>query len=280
MNQAPPDLSTGQLLQLLHDLPLGVALEDDAGVIVWANHRLLALLGREASGVLGHALSELPLQRGEHDTDEGQLFQVAGAPEEGPQWLICQEGPGLGPGIHAVYVVDATELEQARIKVDRLTQALRGQISTDNATGLLNRRAVLSQLEAQVSRSRRYHNLLSVLVMELICTTGEAASQQRVDLTQSMVLAVSRMLRDQTRWPDIIGRWDEMRFLLVLPETSAASAAVLRDKILDQLEQLPAVNGQEGTRCEARCGIAEWKKGDLAMTLLERAEHELPPAGE
>jgi GGDEF domain-containing protein len=269
MPEAPPDLSTGQLLEILHDLPVGVVLEDAAGAVRWASQRAGELVGRPPGELLGEPLSSLPLEASAHQTDEGELVHLPGAAEGAPQWLQLLPGPELG-ALRVTYLVDATELEQARTKVDRLTQALRGQSATDTTTGLLNRRAVLSQLEAQVSRSRRYHNLLSVLLLELECVVGDPP--QVVELTEPMVLAVSRMLRDQTRWPDIIGRWDAMRFLLVLPETSAESAGMLRDKVADQLGRLPALGGESGPRCTARSGIAEWAQGDMALALVERAE--------
>lgn len=262
-------LSDPSLTVVLESLPLGVCVADGEGRIRWVNPAFAGQLGRTPSELEGLAEDELPLQQSQHQTDEGRLLEVMGAPEFGTEWLIRLDGPILDEGgvaLRVRYYVDATEMEQARKKVDRLTQALRGQVATDQTTGLLNRKSVLSQLEMQVSRSRRYHNLLSVLVLRLHCNLegGEG-------LTESQVLAVGRMLRDQTRWPDIIGRWSEFDFLLVLPETSLASAGMLRDKVAEQLAQLPEFAGDK-LQCEAYFGAAEWHKGDAALDVVARAE--------
>ena len=150
--------------------------------------------------------------------------------------------------------------------MDRLQQALHGQVSTDELTGLLNRRGLMSQLDAQVSRSRRYHNVLSVLVMRLHCLDGRAEPP-----SEETVTTVARLLRDQTRWPDIIGRWDERDFVLVLPETSAESAQRLSEKLRHHIAELPPVNGAEDRTWAVDFGISEWEKGDSAQTLVDKA---------
>jgi len=95
-----------------------------------------------------------------------------------------------------------------------------------------------------------------------------AAGAQRSE--QGMV-AFSRMLRDQTRWPDIIGRWDERDFLLILPETPAEATTAFKGKILRQLDAFPPISGDRGVACSAEFGIAAWRRGDDAQELVERA---------
>ncbi len=261
-------LTDNGMAAILDHLPLGVCVTDGDGRILWANPAASGLFGRSASELIGVAEADLPVQKGQHQTDEGRLMEVVGAPEFGTEWVIRLEGPVLpeqGGELKVTFYVDATEMEHARIKVDRLTQALRGQSATDQTTGLLNHASVLHQLEMQVSRSRRYHNLLSVVLLRLHCRVADGDG-----LTDSQVLAVGRMLRDQTRWPDIIGRWSEFEFLLVLPETSVASAGTLRDKVAEQLALLPEFSAAD-VDCQAAFSTAEWHKGDTALDLVGRA---------
>ena len=83
-------------------------------------------------------------------------------------------------------------------------------------------------------------------------------------------LPLERLMRDQTRWPDIIGRWDERDFVLVLPETSAESAQRLSEKLRHHIAELPPVNGAEDRTWAVDFGISEWEKGDCAQTLVDR----------
>ena len=124
------------------------------------------------------------------------------------------------------------------------------------------------QLEAQVSRSRRYQNPLSVLMVRLECP--QPAGQ---DIGEQGLVRFSRLLRDQTRWPDIIGRWDQREFLLVLPETPVSATDALKDKVKQQVES--AVEHPDDPACTALFGAAEWRKGDDAESLIERAEADL-----
>src|SRR6056297_795402 len=186
-------LSDNGMAAILDCLPLGVCVTGGDGRILWANAAASGFFGRSATELAGLAEADLPLQKGQHQSDEGQLMEVVGAAEFGSEWVIRLAGPVLeeqGRDLKVTFYVDATEMEHARIKVDRLTQALRGQAATDQTTGLLNHASVLHQLDMQVSRSRRYHNLLSVVLLRLHC---RAADGDR--LTDSQVLAVGHMLR-------------------------------------------------------------------------------------
>lgn len=270
MNPDIRRLSSEDTEALLEALPVGIALVGEGGRVRAVNRALEQQLGAERARLCAGTFDDLPLTRSEHQTGEGQLMLVSANREYATEWVMVHEGPALGgeqgEPLQAWFFLDVTELEHARTRVDRLTQAMRGQVATDNVTGLLNRRAAMNQLESQVSRSRRYHNLLSVVLIHVDC--GEAAG----GLSEALVLAVGRMLRDQTRWPDIIGRWGDRDFLLILPETSAESARQLQDKVAEQLEHLSVEPDAPPARCSAEFGLAEWRKGDSAGDLVRRAE--------
>ena len=70
--------------------------------------------------------------------------------------------------------------------------------------------------------------------------------------------------------PDYIKSWSEFEFLLVLPETSVASAGTLRDKVAEQLALLPEFTATD-VDCQAAFSTAEWHKGDTALDLVARA---------
>ncbi len=272
MKSAVPPLNTEGLVHLLHSAPVGVLIQDQAGKISWVNETLTRLLDLPGEEMMGQEVSKLPLERTDMETENGAVYYLprGGTGEE--KWFARLEQPSeKSDGGALSFYVDITEGERARIQVDRLRQALLGQLSTDDRTGLLNRRAVLIQLEAQVSRSRRYQNPLSVLMVRLDCpaTAGQEIGEQGL-------VRFSRLLRDQTRWPDIIGRWGQREFLLVLPETPFQATDALKDKVKQQVES--AVEQSADPGCTALFGAAEWRKGDDAEALIERAEAELRAA--
>jgi diguanylate cyclase (GGDEF)-like protein len=266
-----PALAPELLKRLLDALPTGVALQGADARVLWANRALSHQIGLAAAAMVGRVLEGEYLERVEREDGEA-LYHVPRGGEGRAEWLRVStvrlsEHPVSG---HRVALFeDVTQTERFRRQVDRLQQALHGQVSTDEATGLLNRRGVLHQLEAQVSRSRRYNNVLSVVVMRVRCQGAAAGAGS----PQSLV-SVARMLRDQTRWPDIIGRWGDQDFVLVLPETSEAAAGSLTAKLRPRLAEL--LPGGDATACVADFGVAQWQKNDTAQALLERAARGLP----
>jgi GGDEF domain-containing protein len=263
-NGTAPGLSPDSISRLLDMVPVGVALQGADGQIVWANEALSRQVGLPRDAIPGRTVESLPLERFDREGVGGTLLHAGRIAEGRAEWLLLTTAtlPANGAGnLRLAVFEDVTLAERFRRQVDRLQQALHGQVSTDEATGLLNRRGLISQLDAQVSRSRRYGNVLSVMVFRAEVPGGHPSLQTLV--------AVARLLRDQTRWPDIIGRWAEEVFALVLPETSDAAARLLADKLRRALGEVPGPDG--GSCCEATFGVAEWAKGDSAQALLERA---------
>ncbi|HSH30212.1 MAG TPA: hypothetical protein VK971_09925 [Thiohalobacter sp.] len=161
----------------------------------------------------------------------------------------------LADGGQALWFRDCTELQ-------RLQQELSEHTLTDPVTGLLNRRGLSVALEPQISRSRRYDSPLSLVLLEL---RGEAGAPARI--------RVSRILKDQLRWADMIGCNEDQRFILALPETRLADAEQLIAKLR---ERLAAEFASEAV--ETGFGVAEWRKADNIQTLLNRAAAALAPA--
>jgi PleD family two-component response regulator len=85
----------------------------------------------------------------------------------------------------------------------------------------------------------------------------------------NFILDVSRCLREQVRWADIIGRFAENSFLLLLPETDIEAAQGLAQKIFEQLEKMPVAEGME-VRPKIYCGVSQWQRGNDVNMLLER----------
>lgn len=245
-------------LQLLQSGPTGIMLVNGQGRIRWLNETLLDWLGIASDELVGkdqHTLPHPELQ---------QLFLCAERlhlqPRHGPErWLSCQQITLDGRPSHSLvahYFLDDTPQEQ-------LSHQLREQSLSDSLTGLPNRRALMLALEPQVSRCRRYNSQLSVVLMAVNDSGGPDNSTQ-----STQRLAVSRLLKDQLRWADLIGCSDEGEFILVLPETGEDDAQKLVQKLSGQLTQL---HSSSGPRFSACFGIAAWRKSDDASALLRRA---------
>ncbi len=169
-------------------------------------------------------------------------------------------------------MTDSSELELLREENRRLKQQVEELSITDELTGLTNRRALKRALETQVTRSRRYHNPLSVMLIEVAL---EDSTEEPGD---EIILAVSRFLGESLRWVDMIARWDKQQFILVLPETAIDDGQRLLQKIRQGFGQSELFTQFSDSSTLLYVGLAEWQKGDDVRLLLQRASKAL--AGE
>lgn len=126
----------------------------------------------------------------------------------------------------------------ARIRVGsrvvQYQQHLEYQTQVDSLTGLFNRRALEKKMQEEFERSKRYHNPLSVLILDidnfkLINDTyghhgGDAA-----------LVKIAETFREKTRQSDFASRYGGEEFVLILPETDQESAVQVAKKIHDSI---------------------------------------------
>ncbi len=256
------------LSQTLEHAPVGVWLEDSQGDIAWANAAMATLCGDSSNHLLGKSASATQTEFFQQEED---LLEV----RDTGRWLRPLRQT-LGEHT-AVYFEDITETVQLIREKRHLSQKLQACSTTDELTGMLNRRALYQALEPQVSRSRRYGNPLALAVLEV---KDYQAEDNKVAVTEEQALTgIAYMLRDQMRWVDLIGRTGDKQFTLVLPETSKEDALRLADKLTSRLNEvrLPA-NPTLSLNIQVAMGITDWQKGDDANGLLRRASQALDSA--
>jgi diguanylate cyclase (GGDEF)-like protein len=251
-----------------HDAPYPMLAVDDHGRIRWANRALETCVGLPASQLLGHDRDSLPAPAYRVLLNAGELIhlQGPGAPE---RWLACTRCPsrdvnGVALQLHCYQDVTA----QHRLERDnrKLREALDELQLNDPLTGLPNERALSQAINQQVSRSRRYDNPLSVMLVHVPApATGEHSD--------ASLQALARLLRDRLRWVDQLGRWRDDAFLAILPETSETDAQQLADKIHTGLAEVSGDPEHPLGSLSVSFGLAAWRKGDDARTLLRRATH-------
>lgn len=254
--------------QVLEACPIGILAADQDGVVTWLNAAMKELLGVAAAEITGKALEVLPAL-----TEVIHMPAVPGRPE---RWLRHWRQVVDVQTVH--YCTDITHYIQAHEERDRLARELEQKATTDPLTGLLNHRALMLGLEPQVSRSRRYQNPLSVVLMN-VEGIGEFDERYGGRAKEQVLIAVAQLLKDQMRWADLIGRMNTGEFLLILPETEADAAKKLVEKISEAVAQL-RLSGDDGApvRLRPQFGVAQWAKGDDPSLLLKRAARALKGA--
>lgn len=257
-------LALEQALALLDNGPDPLLLFDADDRVIAGNAALRALLGPHTADLLGHSAAELadgplqPLLSG------SGTFAFLGA-DQRHGYFAAQDlrlPPGA-PAVRARLLRDVTDSEHLHAETERLQAELQAQALHDPITGLLNRRGLMVALEPQVSRSRRYDSPLSLVIMDAYADNGANDTLARI----------SRILKDQLRWADVIGCSENHEFIMVLPETRGDDALRLTEKLNKRLAR-----EFRDAPVWAAYGVVEWQKTDNASTLLRRAQTALDQA--
>lgn len=272
--ELPPSAA---LEQLLATGPVGLVVLDDQRRVLWANEVLLAMLGTTAEALLNHPAADLDTPWLRALAEQSEFVHVPGNHDgdaEGGRWLHCRFAPRPDAPGAVGHVLDFTEIKALVEERDALRAKVTALDPVDPLTGLLNARGLTQALAPQVSRSRRYGNRLSVVLLRL-GGAGEFAQRFPGEAGEPILVAVTQMLNEQMRWADFIGRLAEGEFLLVLQETAATEAAGLVAKLRDALADL----AQGMDMPVAQFGVAQWEKGDDVGLLLRRARTNLDKTG-
>jgi diguanylate cyclase (GGDEF)-like protein/PAS domain S-box-containing protein len=128
---------------------------------------------------------------------------------------------------HEIIVVDVTEQRT-------LEGQLRHQASSDSMTGLANHRRLFEVLHSEISRSKRTGREFSLLLLDL--DGLKRINDQFGHLVGSRALCrLAQIVADCSRSVDTAARHGGDEFAVVLPETGAAAATLVGQRICDLL---------------------------------------------
>src|SRR5688572_5573022 len=160
------------------------------------------------------------------------------------------------------------------LKNSELVEQLHSAATTDELTGLYNRRALEERLAAEISRSLRHQLHTSVLLLDLDRfkvvndTMGHAAGDR-------LLIQIAGILRQQCRALDVVGRLGGDEFLVILPMTKPAEAQVFVGRVQNSLREFEKANPDLGP-CTLSMGIAESPRhGTTVSSVLAAADNAL-----
>jgi diguanylate cyclase (GGDEF)-like protein/PAS domain S-box-containing protein len=126
----------------------------------------------------------------------------------------------------------------------------------DPLTGLFNRRRLLEELDAEISRSRRYTGQVAVLVVDLDRfkyvndSLGHAVGDE-------MITRVAEVLRGGIREGDVVARLGADEFGVILSQTDGESAVATAQKLLAGIrEQAVVISADRTMRVTASVGVS------------------------
>ena len=179
--------------------------------------------------------------------------------------------------------VDNMELvirANALLKYKELRDKLKVVSTTDELTGLHNRKYMQERLDQEISRARRYGTKLSCLLFDLdfFKVVNDIYGYEWGDV---LLRSIADKLKQLIRKEDILTRYGDEEFLLILPNTSEENAFLFGERFrreVEKMEFIPA-GEDEAHKVTISGGISTYPcmpdVDEDANTVIRYAEHAL-----
>jgi two-component system, cell cycle response regulator len=158
------------------------------------------------------------------------------------------------------------------LRMAALIEESQRQAATDLLTGLMNRRAFLRAMDAELARCTRHGHSLSVLLLDV--DHFKPINDQRGHLAGDHVLAALGKLLDRTlRKSDLAARWGGEEFVAALTNTGLEGGRTTAERLRKAVEMLEVRESSgEMIPVTASVGLATWEPGEKIDDLIERAD--------
>lgn len=176
-------------------------------------------------------------------------------------------------GQEAVRQLEVVAMQAAEsIYRARLFEQTERLATTDGLTGLTNHRTFQVRLEEHVAQARRYGKRLSLILCDI--DHFKAVNDTYGHPVGDVVLkGVARTLLGEARETDVVARYGGEEFAVVMPETDAAGALVIAERIRKRVKELAFRTERGPLSVTLSLGIASFPDDAAEKAeLVERAD--------
>ncbi len=169
---------------------------------------------------------------------------------------------------------------KALLRIKALKDKLERVSTTDDLTGLHNRKYLQERLEEEISRSRRYGTKLSCILFDLdhFKAVNDIYGYEWGDI---LLKNIANKLHAIVRKEDILTRYGDEEFLLILPNTSEDNAFLFGERFRREVEKMEFIpqGEEEPHKVTISGGISTYpcmpEVDEDANTIIRYAEHAL-----
>lgn len=184
------------------------------------------------------------------------------------------------------YIFKPLNEQELKMRLRNLSRVkeLREKISlvttTDELTGLHNRRYLQERLEAEISRAKRYNTKLSCLLFD-IDFFKVVNDMYGYDWGDVLLKKIAELLSNFIRKEDILTRYGDEEFIVILPNTKEENAFIFAERFRREIEKMEFIPAGEEERHPITIsgGISSFpfleNVEENANTLIRYAEHAL-----
>ncbi len=182
---------------------------------------------------------------------------------------------GLESGVDA-YITKPFDTKEFLALINAMTAKrlqLEKLVNHDALTKVFNKRKILSELDRELLRVRRYNHPLGVMIFDIdhFKQVNDTYGHPEGDM---VLEALSAIARQTLREIDMIGRFGGEEFLVLMPETDLAGAVRFGDRLRKRLHQTPMGERQLIITVSMGIVIAP-DDGDQSTVLIKKADEAL-----
>ena len=150
----------------------------------------------------------------------------------------------------------------------------------DELTGLYNRKYLHHRLDAEISRSKRYGTPVSCLLVD-IDYFKIVNDMYGYDWGDILLKKIAQMLSALVRKEDVLTRYGDEEFIVILPETTEQQAMIFAERFRKDVEKMQFIPANEEERhpITVSGGVATYPSmegvEEDSNTLIRYAEHAL-----
>jgi len=150
------------------------------------------------------------------------------------------------PEFAAGIVFDITEKKEREFSLEEKNLLLRQESTTDELTGILNRRAIMEKLETRIKEALNNSSELSIAMFDIdkFKTVNDTKGHTFGD---KVIKEVAKIISENLRGMDFIGRYGGEEFLAIYPNTNLEGAFLVCERIRKRVEEFDFGDGYKVT---------------------------------
>ena len=181
--------------------------------------------------------------------------------------------------LSGIYLLLAILIQHIAAQQQRILQqndALERLSMTDLLTGVLNRFGLQQRSSEVMKRADRFKHPLALLMLDLD-HFKQINDHYGHPVGDAVLKCFANTVQSHLRGSDIFGRWGGEEFLVISPHLNRNDAVTMAEKLRLAIEDTVF---EGGIRLTTSIGISEYRLGESASALIERADHALYRAKE
>lgn len=153
-------------------------------------------------------------------------------------------------------------------------QRLGEMASTDQLTGLLNRRAIWPLLNHELEHAQRAGTPFSLILgdLDLFKKVNDTYGH---DIGDMVLRETARRLGNALRRQDILCRWGGEELLVLLPDTDSRGVLQVAEKLRASMADSTIAAGNHHIHQTISLGVASFRQGDTIEAITKRADEAL-----